>query len=102
MYAVEQHLRINVCIVKMVCESLNYYKSGVSKKDGHSYTFEYIKEEDLPENHMKSCNIRPRKVSGEDKIKHKREWRNKEFECLNCGKMIKNTNKYNHKKRCNS
>ena len=39
MYAVNQHLGINAGIVKMVCEGLNNNKSGVSKKDGHSYVF---------------------------------------------------------------
>ena len=34
MSAVTQHLGINTGLVKMVCEGLNYCKSGLSKKDG--------------------------------------------------------------------
>ena len=104
MYAVQQHIGINVGIVKMVCESLNNCKSGVSKKDGHSYTFEYIKEDDLPNNYKKSLNIRPKRVPEEDKKKRNAEavkkGQKKEFECFNCGKMIKNSYKCIHKKHC--
>jgi len=39
MYAVNQHLGINAGILKMVCEKINYCKTGVSKKDSNSYTF---------------------------------------------------------------
>ena len=100
LYATQQHLGINHGTIKRVCESWYGYKSGVSKKDGHSYTFEYIKEEDLPENYFKSANIRPRRVSDEDKKNRLQDWRNKEFECINCNKLIKNNNKYKHKKHC--
>ena len=104
MYAVQQHLSINVGIVKMVCEGINNVKSGVSKKDGHSYTFKYIKQEELPDNYKKSANIRPHRVSDEDKKKNHSEaikkWQNKEFKCLNCNKTFKNSYKYLHKKYC--
>ena len=100
MYAINQHLSINEGIVKMVCEGLNYCKSGVSKKDGHRYTFKYIKEEDLPDNHIKSKNIRPRKASDEEKRKHQFEWQNKKYECPKCGKIIKNFSKYKHNEKC--
>ena len=104
MYAVQQHLSINVGIVKMVCEGINNTKSGVSKKDGHSYTFKYIKQEELPDNYKKSANIRPHRVSDEDKKKNHSEaikkWQNKEFKCLNCNKTFKNNYKYLHKKYC--
>ena len=69
MYAVNQHLGINAGIVKMVCEGINNCKSGVSKKDGHSYTFIYIKQDELPDNYKKSANIRP-KMSDEER-KHR-------------------------------
>ena len=65
-HATEQHLCINRGIIKKVCENYKYYKTGISKKDGHSYTFEYIKEEDLPDNYIKSSNIRPRKKTDEE------------------------------------
>ena len=104
MSAVQQHLGINSGIVKMVAEGLNNCKSGFSKKDGHSYTFEYIKQEDLPDNYKKSANIRPKRVSDEDKKKHRMEavkkWQNKEYKCPNCNKTYKNSSKYAHKKHC--
>ena len=106
MYAIQQHLGINAGIVKMVCEGLNNRKSGVSKKDGHSYTFEYVKDDDLPTNHKKSSNIRPKRVPEEDRKKHNAErvkkWQQKEWRCSNCGKTFKNSYKYIHNKKCNS
>ena len=106
MYAIQQHLGINAGIVKMVCEGINNCKSGVSKKDGHSYTFVYIKEDDLPDNYIKSTNIRPKRVSDEDKKKRNVErvnkWQNKEYICLKCSEVMKNRNKYKHNKKCNS
>ena len=100
LYAVNQHIGINAGIVKMVCEGLNNCKSGKSKKDGHYYTFEYIKKEELPDNYKKSTNKRPRKFSDEEKKKHRIEWLNKEFKCSNCNKTFKNSYKYFHKKHC--
>ena len=70
MYAVQQHIGVNAGIVKMVCEGLNNCKSGVSKKDGHSYRFEYVKKNDMPGDYKKSANKRPQRVSDEDKKKH--------------------------------
>ena len=102
--AVQQHLGINVGIVKMVCEGLNYCKSGKSKINGDSYTFEYIKKDDLPADYKKSTNIRPKRVSDEDKKKHQMEaikkWQSKEFKCPDCNKVYKNNYKYLHKKYC--
>ena len=104
LYAVQQHLGINAGIVKMVCEGLNNCKSGISKKDGHSYTFEYIKKDDLPDDYKKSANIRPRRVSDEDKKKHQMEalnrWLQKEYICPKCSKIMKNNYKYKHNKKC--
>ena len=106
LYAVNQHIGINAGIVKMVCEGLNHYKSGKSKKDGCSYTFQYVKEEDLPDNCIKSANLRPRKASDEEKRKHQLEamkkWQNKVYICPKCDKTIKNSCKYVHNKKCNS
>ena len=102
LYAVNQHLGVNVGIVKMVCEGFNGYKSGISKKDGHSYSFEYVKEDDLPDDHKKSANKRPRRVSDEDKKKHRMEWRKKEYKCPKCDKTFKNSYRYIHNKKCNS
>ena len=104
MYAVKQFIGINAGIVKMVCEGLNNCKSGVSKKDGCSYTFEYVREDDLPNDYKKSANIRPKRIPEEDKKKHNAElmkkWLNKEYKCPNCDKVNKNSYKYLHKKRC--
>ena len=106
MHAVQQHIGINAGIVKMVCEGLNNCKSGISKKDGHSYVFQYIKQDDLPDNYKKSSNIRPRRVSDEDKKKHQmkavKKWQNKEYKCPKCDKTFKNSYKYVHNKKCNS
>ena len=106
MYAIHQHLGINAGIVKMVCEGLNNCKSGISKKDGHSYTFQYIKQDELPDNHKKSANIRPKRVSEEQKKKNQTEgvkkWQNKEYKCSKCDKTMKNKSKYFHNKKCNS
>ena len=101
-YATEQHLGINRGIIRMVCDGVNYRKSGISKKDGQSYSFEYIKEEDLPKDHKKSANKRPRKASDEEKKKHRLEWWNKEYKCPRCGTVTKNNSKYRHIKKCNS
>ena len=104
MYAVQQHLGTNVCIVKMVCEGLNNCKSGISKKNGNSFKFEYVRKEDMPDDYMKSANKRPRKVPDEDKKKHRLEamkkWQKKEFKCPKCGKTLKNGSKYVYSKKC--
>ena len=106
LYSVQQHIGINAGIVKMVCEGTNHCKSGVSKKDGHSYTFQYIKHDDLPDNYKKSANKRPRRVSDEDKKKNQieclKKWQKKEYKCPKCDKTIKNGCKYVHNKKCNS
>jgi len=74
MSAVQQHLGINAGIVKMVCEGLNNCKSGKSKIDGHYYTFAYIKEDELPNNYLKSANKMKKRVSDEDKKKNQSEY----------------------------
>ena len=99
-YAAQQHLSIDHTTIKKVCEGHYGLKSGKSKKDGHSYTFECVKQEDLPDDHIKSKNIRPRKASDEEKRKHQFEWQNRKYECPKCGKIIKNFSKYKHNKKC--
>ena len=104
MYAVNQHLGINAGIVKMVCEGINNCKTGISKIDNHSYKFEYVNEQDMPDDHKKSANVRPIRVPVEDKKKHQKEaikrWQQKEYECPRCGKTYKNGYKFLHKKIC--
>ena len=50
MYSTQKHLGINAGIIKMVCEGLNNCKSGISKKDGQRYIFQYINADELPKN----------------------------------------------------
>ena len=104
MYAVQQHLQINAGIVKMVCEGINNCKSGISKKDGYSYRFEYVEKENMPDNYFKSANKRTQRVPNEDKKKHHaqamKKWQNKEYKCPRCDKMMKNHSRNNHNKVC--
>ena len=69
MYAISQHLGINAGIVKMVCEGLNHCKTGISKRDNFHYKFEYVNEQDMPDDFKKSANKRTCKVLAEDKKK---------------------------------
>ena len=104
MYAVQQHLGINAGIVKMVCEKINGCKTGISKIDNHSYKFEYVNKQDMPDNYKKSANRRSNRVPVEDKKKHKKEamkrWQQKECKCPKCGKTDKNSYRFVHKKKC--
>ena len=69
MYAISKHLGINAGIVKMVCEGLNHCKTGISKRDNFHYKFEYVNEQDMPDDFLKSANKRPQRVSAEDRKK---------------------------------
>ena len=104
MYAVQQHLGINAGIVKMVCEKINRCKTGISKIDNHSYKFEYVNKQDMPDDYKKSANIRPNKVPIEERKKHITEaikrWQQKEYKCPKCGKTFKNSYKFVHNKIC--
>ena len=81
-YAVQQHLGINTGTVSMICDKVYGHKTGISKKDGHSYKFEYVKKEDVPDDYKKSSDLRL-KMSDEERRKHKidvvKKWQNKEF-----------------------
>ena len=104
MHSIQKHLCINAGIVKMVCEGLNNCKTGISKKDGQSYKFEYICENELPENYIKSPNIRSKRLSDENRKLHQKEcqkrWMQKSYSCHNCNQIIKNGIKYYHKQKC--
>ena len=106
MHAIQQHLGINAGIVKMVAEGLNNCKSGKSKKDGHSYRFEYIKQDELPDNYKKSSNKRPRRVSDEDKKKHHTEYgkngKTMNINAQNVAKLLKINQSMFTTKRVNS
>ena len=103
-YCCAQHFDISNGTIKRVCDGVNYRKSGISKKDGYSYKFEYVEKEDMPDNYFKSSNIRQKRVSNEDKKKHHMEalkkWQNKEYKCPRCNKVMKNSNKVYHNKKC--
>ena len=103
MHAAQQYLGINAGIIKMVCEGINNCKSGTSKYDNCVYEFQYIEEDDMPDDHFKSANIRPR-MSKEEKNKRQKEsvkkWIKKEFICSDCGNSYKNSYKHLHKKHC--
>jgi len=98
LYAVQQHLGVHNGLVKNVCEKKKYHKTGLSKKDGCSYSFELIDKEDLPTNHFQCVRL---KITDEERKQKKREWWNKEFVCPKCNKILKNGNRYYHKKICN-
>lgn len=107
LYAVQQHLDINAGIVKMAAEGINKCKSGISKKDGCKYVFEYVKKEDMPEDYKKSSKLGQNRqilLSDEEKRKHQNEamkkWQQKEYTCLKCNKMMKNNSKFIHNKKC--
>ena len=74
------YLNINCGTIKGVCDGEKYRKSGVSEKDGNSYRFEYVNKEDMPDNYLKSANIRPKRLSDEEKKHHfeaVNKWQNK-------------------------
>lgn len=104
MYCCVQYLNISNATIKRVCDGVEYRKSGISKKDGCSYKFEYVKKEDMPDNYMKSANKRAKKVSDEDKKKKQvqalKKWQKKGYECPRCKKVMKNSNKVYHNKKC--
>ena len=104
MYSIKENLGINPGLVKMVAEGLNRCKTAMSKMNHQSYIFEYIDEEELPDNYLKSSNIRPRKYTDEEKRLIQKErtkkWQKQTFTCPNCNKQLKNGSKYTHKKSC--
>lgn len=42
MSAAGKQLCINAGIIKMVCEGINHYKTGISKINGQRYNFDYV------------------------------------------------------------
>ena len=99
-YSAQQHLNICRQSIQKVCDCIT--KSALSKKDGHSYTFEYIKEEDLPVNYIKSKNIRPRKKTDKQIKERINNYHTKDWKCSKCDKVLRNYSKYKHQKKCNS
>ena len=105
MNSIKEHLGINPGLVKMVAEGLNMCKTAISKMNHQAYIFEYIEQEELPDNYLKSSNIRPRKSTDEEKRMNQKErakrWQQKTSTCPYCNKQLKNGSKYRHKKSCN-
>ena len=58
----------------------------------------------MPDNYIKSTNLRKNRVPEEDKkkhhIQHMKKWRKKEYKCPRCDKVMKNDYRYAHNKRC--
>ena len=101
--AVEKHLGISHGTVKRVCDGCYGRKTGRSKKDGHSYKFEYVPKENMPDNYKKSADLRPRMTDDERKKRRKeseKRWGDKAFVCPKCGESLKNRQGYYHKKIC--
>ena len=101
MYAIHQHLGINPGIVKMVWEGLNNCNTGISKKDGSKYTFEYVQPSKLPDNYKKSANKRPKRVTDEDKKQTLKRWQQIKWICPSCNKTFKNNYKCVHTRNVN-
>ena len=100
-YATEKYLGVNNGTIIKVCENKYFCKTGISKKDGKRYRFEYVKKEDMPENYIKSENIRPKRVSEEEKARRKAERLNKLFVCK-CGNSYKHRYRSVHMRYCKS
>ena len=82
LYATQQHLGVNAGIVSMCCQGINNVKSGISKKDGKRYKFEYVKKENMPDDSIKTSR---KKLSEEEQRKKKtRLMLNKEWYCEIC------------------
>ena len=94
-----KHLDINPSSIWKVCESI--YKSALSKKDGYRYSFEFIKEDDLPPNYIKSKNIRLRRKTDEQIKERRKNYNTKDWQCHFCKKVLQNNSKYYHRKHCN-
>lgn len=54
LYSVQQNLKINAGILKIICEGLNKYKTGMSQKGSYNYKLKYVKAEGMPDNY-KTC-----------------------------------------------
>ena len=85
--------------MKKVCDGDKYRKTGISKKDGCSYKFEYTDNDKIPDNYVvKKSNDLRKKLTDEDKKLRRKEWRNKEYKCSKCGNKMKNGNRQYHNK----
>ena len=93
-----KHLDINPSSVWKVCESI--YKSALSKKDGYRYSFEYVEQKDLPQNYIKSKNIRLRKKTDQQIKERIRDYKTKDWQCDFCKRVLQNNSKYYHRRHC--
>lgn len=80
-YAAEKNLCLKWSNIYLVCNGLT--KTSVSKQDGCSYKFEYVKKENLSDDYIKSANIKPKKMFDENRKNHQKAamniWGNKEL-----------------------
>ena len=92
---------LDICTpsIQQVCKKIT--KKTYSKNKKCYYTFEYV-DKDSNYDFIKSSGIRPRKVSDEDKKKHRVEYDTKDWQCQKCSKIIKNYSRFNHIKKCSS
>ena len=86
----------------MVCEGIDYCKTGISMIDGCHYEFEYVYRENMSDNYKKSGNKHVTRLSCEDKKKRQKKcfknWAKKKYICMRCNKTITNGSKYLHNK----
>ena len=75
-YAVQQHLKINAGIIKMVCEPLNKCKTGISSKGGCKYEFSCIEKDNIPTNCdiIKSSDVSKRLTNDEKTMNQNKSW----------------------------
>ena len=101
MYITSKNLGINIGMISKIIRNETYHKTGISKKDGKRYKFEFVKKEGMPDDYIKSANIRPKRISAEEKARRKADRLNKLFVCK-CGGSYKHQYKNVHKRYCKS
>ena len=80
----------------MVCEGINRCKTGISKKNGISYKFEYVKKEDMPDDYIKSSRTGEKKMR---LLSDEEKWAKRTYTC-ECGQTMKNQYNNYHRKKC--
>ena len=88
----------------MICDCARFYKSGVSKKDGCRYKFEFVKKEDI-QNNLKFVDSSSNLSKEEAKKRQKKyfnkiKWQQKGYTCLKCIKNLKLGCRYFDNKKC--
>lgn len=93
LYGTQQHLSINAGIIKMICDGISYCKTGISKRNGQRYRFEYMlpTEVSVPGVMSSICTW-----GDEHKV-----WRTRKYICPRCNRTITNGGKSKHNNTCN-